>query len=363
MARAIFAISARPATSSRRGNVSRWARSTTTALGWWNAPTRFFPARVIEAGLAADRGVDHRDQRRGDLYEADAAQQACGREPREVTHDAAADGHDERVAVDAGAEGRVPDGPHARQRLQPLTRSQRDTRAFEGQRMQGLLQRLAARALDVRVRDQDDGRGRTPRDGVGQPGRLVVAYVDGVAPLPERHEQRVPIRERHQRVDQRVDVEPFAGQGLMTLGVRIGPHLEQMPRPGHGISSRGEVGTRRHVGNAGHDRLGRRRERRHDRLVEREPPRGRRRDRASAERDDPSLSIAEKSLDERPLTRAKRRFPSSRQSSATLLPAARSISMSVSTNGTPSRPASTGPTRLLPVPMKPLRATDRMGSV
>ena len=42
-----FTISAMPATISLRGKVSRVARSTSTADGWWNAPTRFLPASVL----------------------------------------------------------------------------------------------------------------------------------------------------------------------------------------------------------------------------------------------------------------------------------------------------------------------------
>ena len=36
--------SASPAIRSRAGRVSRKPMSATTARGWWNAPTRFFPA-------------------------------------------------------------------------------------------------------------------------------------------------------------------------------------------------------------------------------------------------------------------------------------------------------------------------------
>ena len=28
------------------------------ARGWWKAPSRFFPSRHVDAGLAADRGID-----------------------------------------------------------------------------------------------------------------------------------------------------------------------------------------------------------------------------------------------------------------------------------------------------------------
>ena len=39
--------SAMPATNSLRGNVFNVSKSTSTAAGWWKAPTRFFPAAVL----------------------------------------------------------------------------------------------------------------------------------------------------------------------------------------------------------------------------------------------------------------------------------------------------------------------------
>ena len=39
------------------------SRSQSTPAGGWNAPTRFLPSPVFTAGLAADRGVDHAEQR------------------------------------------------------------------------------------------------------------------------------------------------------------------------------------------------------------------------------------------------------------------------------------------------------------
>ena len=68
------------------------------------------PDGVVEAGLSPDRRVDHREQRRGDLHEAHAAQQARRREAREVADDPAAGRDHHGVAVDARAERRVPDG-------------------------------------------------------------------------------------------------------------------------------------------------------------------------------------------------------------------------------------------------------------
>ena len=43
----VLTISALPATSSGAGSVSSTARSTSTADGSWNAPTRFLPAAVL----------------------------------------------------------------------------------------------------------------------------------------------------------------------------------------------------------------------------------------------------------------------------------------------------------------------------
>ena len=62
-----------------------------TPAGWWNAPIRFFALRVVDAGLAADGRIDHRQQRGRHHDERQAAVVRRGGEPREVADHAAAD--------------------------------------------------------------------------------------------------------------------------------------------------------------------------------------------------------------------------------------------------------------------------------
>ena len=76
-------------------------------------------ARRVDAGLAADRGVDHREQRRRHLHDWDAAHVRRGDESGQVANDAAAERDDRRVAPEAGFEELVGE---ARPRLARLVR-------------------------------------------------------------------------------------------------------------------------------------------------------------------------------------------------------------------------------------------------
>ena len=55
----------------------------------------------VDRGLAADAGIDLRQQRCGDLHEIDAAFDEAGGEAGEIADDAAAEGDDEIAALDA----------------------------------------------------------------------------------------------------------------------------------------------------------------------------------------------------------------------------------------------------------------------
>src|ERR1019366_474474 len=72
---------------------------------------------MVEAGLAADRRVDHGEQRGRHLNEAPSAEQARRRKAPEVSDDAAARRDDDRVPIDAPSERGVPDRARARERL------------------------------------------------------------------------------------------------------------------------------------------------------------------------------------------------------------------------------------------------------
>ena len=61
----------------------------------------------IDAGLAADRGIDLGQQRGRDLHEAHAAPHDRGGKAGEIADDAAAERHDEIAALDARLEDRV----------------------------------------------------------------------------------------------------------------------------------------------------------------------------------------------------------------------------------------------------------------
>ena len=87
-----FTTSARPARRSIVGQ-RRAARRCRTARSSAGGTRRSGScrARVSKPGLAADRAVDHREQRRRHVPDRDAAQQRRGREARQVADHAAAD--------------------------------------------------------------------------------------------------------------------------------------------------------------------------------------------------------------------------------------------------------------------------------
>ena len=63
----------------------------------------------VDAGLAADRGIDLREERGRHLHEAHAAAHDGGGEAREVADHAAAERDDEIAALDPRGEDRVAD--------------------------------------------------------------------------------------------------------------------------------------------------------------------------------------------------------------------------------------------------------------
>ena len=70
------------------------SRSTRTPAGGWNAPDEVLALGGVDAGLAADGGVHHAEQRGGHVDDLDAAQPGRGDEPGEVGDGSAADGDD-----------------------------------------------------------------------------------------------------------------------------------------------------------------------------------------------------------------------------------------------------------------------------
>ena len=78
--------------------------SASTSAGWWKAPTRFLPCRRVDAGLAADAGIDLREEAGRDLHEGHAAAGDRGGKAGEVADDAAAKRHHGVAPLQLGAD-------------------------------------------------------------------------------------------------------------------------------------------------------------------------------------------------------------------------------------------------------------------
>ena len=101
--------SARPARSSRGGRVCQRTEVGNHGTGLMKRPDEVLAARVIDPGLAADRGIDLRQQRRRHLYEIDAALVTGRRKSGDVADDTAAECDDAGIAIQPGAHERVED--------------------------------------------------------------------------------------------------------------------------------------------------------------------------------------------------------------------------------------------------------------
>ena len=97
--RPYLTTSARPARSSRGGSVASVSSVGEHATRLVERADHVLAARVVDAGLAADRGVDLREQRGRHLHEVDAALVAGGGEAGHVADHAAAERDDAGVAV------------------------------------------------------------------------------------------------------------------------------------------------------------------------------------------------------------------------------------------------------------------------
>ena len=102
--RPCFTASARPARKSRSGRVPRLSGSAITAPGGWKAPTRFFPFGGIHAGLAADRRVEHGEQRGRDLQVGHPSHVGGGDEPGQIAGHAASQGDEAAIPAKAALE-------------------------------------------------------------------------------------------------------------------------------------------------------------------------------------------------------------------------------------------------------------------
>jgi len=141
--------------------------------------------RMVDRGLAADRRVDLREQRRGHLHARDAAQVDRRREAGHVADHAAAERDDRRRAIGPELEETRQE---VAQRLQALVLLAVGDQHDVG-RDAGLVERRAQRRQVVRGNDRvgdDDRPARVARQHVAHPGERPAADHDRVAARAER---------------------------------------------------------------------------------------------------------------------------------------------------------------------------------
>ncbi len=120
--------------------------------------------RRVDARLAPDRRVDHREEARGHLHVGNAAHVGRGNESREVADHAAAERDDGAVATKSGGEQLVAERGPRFTRLGPLAgRNREHDRACLAERVANA---LGVQRADVAVRDDRVAmrRRRLPRD-------------------------------------------------------------------------------------------------------------------------------------------------------------------------------------------------------
>ena len=144
-------------------------------------------ARVVDGDLAAHGSVDLREEGRRHLNHRQAAHERRSREAGQVAHDAAADGHDRRVAVQAVATN-PSHSRSASRRLLLSSPSGTTKTAGSKPAPRRLFVTRAACGCDGGLRD--DGRpAPQPKLGARRSGRVeeTRSDLDRVAPSPEVH--------------------------------------------------------------------------------------------------------------------------------------------------------------------------------
>ena len=109
-------ISARPALCSRSGSVASVAVSD-DCDGLMERADEILPTGMVDAGLAADGGVDLREQGRRDLDVGDSALIARRRKSGSVADDSAAQCNDRRVAPEAIGDEHIEQARYRRERF------------------------------------------------------------------------------------------------------------------------------------------------------------------------------------------------------------------------------------------------------
>ena len=154
-----------------------------------------FAMSGIDPGLAADRGIDLRQQAGGDLDKARAAPQACGDESGEIADDAAAQRQHDIAPFDLGGERLITHPAEGREGFRGLARLDDDAGGTNPAFLEALLQRREIVARDIGVGDNGaSGAGGDPGDMT--PGQFEQAGADDnvVGALAEGDADGFPMR-------------------------------------------------------------------------------------------------------------------------------------------------------------------------
>ena len=173
--------SASPARSSRSGSVCERLGIGEHGRGLMKRADEILAAGMIDAGLAADRRIHLREQRRWHLHERDAALVTGGGEASHVADHAAAQRNDAGIAREAVGDQHVEHARDVRERLVHLAVRQRHFHATPRRERGGELG--GVQRPDGRVGDQQDvARGNGPVElglelhGAGADEDRIAAY-------------------------------------------------------------------------------------------------------------------------------------------------------------------------------------------
>ena len=153
--------------------------------GLMEGPHHVLAARVVDAGLAAHRGIDLRQQAGGHLHEVDAALEAGGGKAGQVAHHAASQRHDQALAVQPCLQHAVMDGVELLPALAGLAGRHHDAHHLVCHRGQQCLNLGAVDRVDVAVGDDGHRAAACQRLEGGILVQQAVADLDVVAAFAE----------------------------------------------------------------------------------------------------------------------------------------------------------------------------------